>query len=98
MLFDFSTQKWVELAKLNVNYHSWSRDSKYIYADTFGGASGFFRIRISDRRLDWIARIKDLRRTDGTFGTWSGLTPDDSPLLVRDTGTQEIYALDWQIP
>jgi hypothetical protein len=26
------------------------------------------------------------------------LAPDDSPLLLRDTGTQEIYALDWQVP
>ena len=23
------------------------------------------------------------------------MAPDDSPLLLRDTGTQEIYALDW---
>jgi hypothetical protein len=26
------------------------------------------------------------------------MAPDDSPLLLRDTGTQEIYALDWQVP
>jgi hypothetical protein len=26
------------------------------------------------------------------------MAPDDSPLLLRDTGTQEIYALDWQAP
>jgi hypothetical protein len=30
------------------------------------------------------------------FGYWLGMAPDDSPLLLRDTGTQEIYALDWQ--
>jgi len=26
------------------------------------------------------------------------LTLDDSPLVLRDVGTQEIYALDWQAP
>jgi len=26
------------------------------------------------------------------------LAPDDSPFLLRDTGTQEIYALDWEAP
>ena len=26
------------------------------------------------------------------------LAPDGSPLLVRDIGTQEIYALDWEAP
>jgi len=26
------------------------------------------------------------------------LAPDDSPLVLRDIGTQEIYAFDWQAP
>jgi hypothetical protein len=26
------------------------------------------------------------------------LAPDDSPLVVRDVGTHEIYALDWDAP
>jgi len=34
----------------------------------------------------------------GYFGFYLGLAPDDSPLLLRDTGTQEIVALDWQAP
>ena len=41
--------------------------------------------------------MKDFRQT-GTFSIWLGLAPDDSPLLLRDTGTQEIYALDWETP
>ena len=28
----------------------------------------------------------------------SGMTPDGSPLLVRDISTQEIYAIDWKLP
>jgi hypothetical protein len=31
-------------------------------------------------------------------GTWSGLTPDGSPLFTRDISTQEIYALDVEFP
>jgi hypothetical protein len=31
-------------------------------------------------------------------GSWSGLGPDDTPLSVRDISTQEIYALDLQLP
>lgn len=34
----------------------------------------------------------------GHFGYWLGRAPDDSALLLRDTGTQEIYALDWEAP
>ncbi|MGH9454815.1 MAG: hypothetical protein ACRD2O_12685 [Terriglobia bacterium] len=30
--------------------------------------------------------------------TWSGLAPDDSPIVLRDVGIQEIYALDVRWP
>ena len=36
--------------------------------------------------------------TRGEVGTWCGLGPDDSPLILRDVGSQEIYALDLQLP
>jgi hypothetical protein len=44
-----------------------------------------------------VADLKTFRQA-GYFGYWLGMAPDDSPLLLRDTGTQEIYALDWQAP
>lgn len=31
-------------------------------------------------------------------GLWGGLAPDNSRLFVRDTSTQEIYALDVDLP
>jgi hypothetical protein len=31
-------------------------------------------------------------------GQWFALAPDDSPVLLRDIGSQEIYALDWEAP
>jgi len=40
----------------------------------------------------------NVRRAVGAFAAWSGLALDDAPLVLRDTGTQEIYALDWQAP
>jgi hypothetical protein len=42
--------------------------------------------------------MKGFRRAEGQFGFWMGLAPDDSPLVVRDVGVQEIYALDWEAP
>jgi len=38
------------------------------------------------------------RMTTGTIVPWLGLAPDDSPLFARDIGTQEIYALDVDLP
>jgi Tol biopolymer transport system component len=96
MLFDFSTRKWVQLGQLVVGFPSWSHDSKYIYFDSRGEDHAFYRVRVSDHKLERLVSLKGLRLT-GNFG-WTGLTPDDSPLVLRDFGTQEIYALDWDAP
>jgi hypothetical protein len=45
-----------------------------------------------------LASLKELGRLAGTFGPWTGLALDDSPLALRDIGTEEIYALDWEAP
>ena len=96
-LFDFKTQRWQELtAGGQVGYPNWSRDGKYIYYDVL--LTGFCRVRVSERKVERIAVFKDVRRAVGFWGPWSGLAPDDSPLLLRDTGTQEIYALDVDLP
>jgi Tol biopolymer transport system component len=100
MLFQLSTQKWTELAALPVvGYPSWSRDGQYLYFDTaFTEDPAFFRCRISDHKLEKLLSLKGTRRFLGELGSWTGLAPDDSPLLARDISSQEIYALDWQAP
>jgi eukaryotic-like serine/threonine-protein kinase len=95
-LYDVATQKWVELAKLGIGFPSWSRDSKYVYFDSVGDSPAFYRVRVSDRKLDRLVSLTNIRRV-GTY-QWTGLAPDDSPLLLRDVGREEIYALDWQAP
>ena len=60
-------------------------------------SKGIFRARISDHKLEQMTSLKDVRQAPGC-GSWTGLAPDDSPLLIRDAGTQDIYALDWEAP
>src|SRR5262249_20599495 len=99
MLFDTTTQEWVELDNTtSKNYMGWSRDGKYIYFDAFATDPAIFRVRISDRRLERLVSLKNLRREGSWAGAWFGLAPDDSPLLMRTAGSQEIYALDWEAP
>ena len=31
---------------------------------------------------------------DSNLGPWLGVGPDDSPVLLKHTGTQDIYSLD----
>jgi len=97
MLFDLTTQKWTELAKIFVAYPTWSRDGRYIYFNGMvDNEEGYYRVQISDRKLERICSLKGFQAAGGAFGNWSGIAPDESPLLVRDASIQEIYALDWE--
>jgi Tol biopolymer transport system component len=98
MLFDLKTQKWAELARITTAYPNWSRDGKYVYFHSFGGDIAIYRVRISDHKVEKVVSLKGMRLTIGDFGTWCGLAPDDSPLVLRDVGSQEIYAIDLQLP
>jgi len=98
MLLDFRTQKWVKLAQSTASFPNWSRDGNYIYFHTWGSDLALYRVRVSDHKLEKIVSLKGIRLTIGDIGAWCGLAPDDSPLVLRDVGTQEIYALDLQLP
>jgi eukaryotic-like serine/threonine-protein kinase len=99
MLFDLTTQKWSEIASIFVAYPTWSRDARYVYFDgILENQEGYFRVRISDGKLERLFSLRGFQAAGGAFGNWSGLGPDETPLLVRDVSIQEIYAFDWETP
>jgi eukaryotic-like serine/threonine-protein kinase len=106
MLYDVRNQKWrqldVKLTSSNeLGYLAWSPDSTYVYFDTyFGGNNSYFRVRISDSKLEKVTDLKKIKEYPAQFGggSWTGLGPGETPLFVRDISTQEIYAFDLQLP
>src|SRR5262245_2359145 len=97
LLFDFTTQRWTELAQQQALWPRWSGDGKYIYFSS-SSENDLSRVRISDRKIERLASLKDFRLAPGVFGAWVGWTLDDQPLMLRDVGTQDVYALEWQTP
>jgi hypothetical protein len=55
------------------------------------------RVHVSDRKVELVTSLNGLPTT-GYFSIFLTLTPDDSPLLLRNLGTQDVYALDWEAP
>ena len=99
MLFDFTTKKWSDLLHASNGWTQWSADSKYVYFDSGASADpAIYRVSLATRHLERIASLKNFRRVVQPWASWMGLTPDGSPLLMRDTGTQEVYALDFDVP
>jgi Tol biopolymer transport system component len=102
MLFDAKTQQWSELLKTATGWPEWSRkasDCVYFFGTPQPGQTGIYRICVSGRKLEQVVSLKDFHQPVGPVGSsWTGLAPDDSPLLLRDIGTTDIYALDLDLP
>ncbi len=97
VLFDFQTQRWSELTRTPLGFPNWSADGKYVYFLRVPESPAVLRVRISDRKVDEVANLKGLPIT-GYWGFSLTLTPDDSPLLLRNIGTQDVYSLNWEEP
>lgn len=99
LLFDFSTQKWSQLTEANVGYFQWSSDSKSIYFDNgYSNDPAIYRVHLSDQRVEQVFSLGEFRRVVTPWNTWFGLTPQGDILLMHDTGSQEVYALEIDIP
>ena len=96
--FHRTSEKWSVLADGPVSAWMISPDSKYVYfvRDTPGHPQAM-RVRLADLRVEAVGALKGLHRVSDPAtedASWIGVAPDGSLLLTRDTGTQEIYALN----
>jgi len=92
LIFDFKTQGWTVLQKEWAGFPTWSHDGKYVYFLRPVGDRGIYRIRPSGGTAERVLDLKGIRQTS-VFGFWIGLDPDDTPMLLRDIGSDDIYAL-----
>jgi hypothetical protein len=94
VLYDLKNKTWRQLEpNLTFGYLAWSHDSAYVYFDTFLSKNrGYFRLRISDSKIEKVADLKNARLYRGQFGlgSWTGLGPGDIPLFpVAANGFQQ---------
>jgi len=95
LLFDFATQIWTPLGTGSLGWLCWSHDGQYVYVLDFSAKDAVIRIRVRDHKVEQVADLTNLITT-GRYETALALTPDDSPVILRDTGSQDVYSVDWQ--
>ena len=99
LVFDFTTRAWTEMAQMSLGYPQWSHDGDAVFfLGHPKGTDKIFRVRLSDRKMEAVVDLKDFHPAQSKVGTWVGLAPDDSPLMMRDAGTQDFHALTLQLP
>ena len=93
-IFDFETQRWSVMQQTReTDFPTWSSDSQFIYfLSPKDDNPGVFRVRIPGGNLERVVDLKGFRYT-GAFTLWMGLDPTDTPMLLRDVGANDIYAL-----
>jgi len=90
-IFDIQTQRWATLpTNGDVEFPNWSKDSRSIYYLRMGPDQAVFRIRVTGEAAE---RVVDLKDWHLSIDLWLGLDPTDAPLLLRDIGSGDIYAL-----
>jgi Tol biopolymer transport system component/DNA-binding winged helix-turn-helix (wHTH) protein len=102
VIFDLETNRWSVFTlghgRYWCNWPSWSHDGRFLYflnvdvADFHTQEPGVYRIPISGGEPEKVVDLKGFVST-GYFGFWAGLDPEDNPLLLRDAGMREIFAL-----
>ena len=93
-LFDFKTRKWTMLVPDIIAYPCWSHDGRYLYFQRLGDKMDVVRMAVPNGKIEQVVSLKGFPQT-GLYGFWLGLAPDDSVLIPKDAGTQEIVSMGW---
>jgi hypothetical protein len=99
-VFDLQTKSWQHLVSGHFVNWAVTRDGKYLVLTTSGAEPMLQRLRFADHHLETLASLKGLRRVVDPVEsqTQVSVDTDGSPILARDIGTQEIYALTIKWP
>jgi Tol biopolymer transport system component len=101
VIFNLKTQQWTDMPGISGDIENFglSPDGKYLYYTTGGAEPKALRYRSADHQIETITSLKDLHRIVNNYGeTQINVAPDGSPIFTRDTGYQEIYALNIRWP
>jgi Tol biopolymer transport system component len=92
-VYDIKEQRWSRLSiDTDGSYLNFSRDSRFIYFLRFGSVQGVFRIRTTGGKVEQVVDLKDYHLT-GQYMASMTLDPTDAPLVLREVGSNDIYAL-----
>jgi Tol biopolymer transport system component len=95
MLFDVATKTWRQLADTSVADPVWSSDSSAIYIHAFMAPSQpIYRVDVASGHLEEIADLASFRSGDAADYFFSGITPDNVPLVRARYSTGNLYSLD----
>jgi len=100
LVFNLKKQQWADIPGISGDIGNFdpSSDNKYLYYTTEGADPKVFRYRFADHQIETITSLKDIHRVINYQATQINVAPDGSPIFTRDTGYQEVFALNLRWP
>jgi hypothetical protein len=94
-MYEFASQEWRLLAKVQASYPSWSREGKFVYfRNITSEGPAISRVAIKSGVVEKIASLGHVDSGPYFMGDWAGLDPSDAPIVVRNATIEDIYAWD----
>jgi WD40 repeat protein len=98
VIFDLKMGRWITLPpKGSFGFHNWSHDSRFLYfLSWIKDKVGVYRVAAQGGKEELVLDLSEdyqIFSSTGYYGIWFSLDPTDAPLLLRNVGTDEIYAL-----
>lgn len=98
LVFDFKTQKWSDwVTDSDVAYINWTPDSRFLRYDNTRDEQ-CKQVRVGSSHPEVLFSLRGLSTYIGELGPWGDNAPDGSRMYVRNTTTQDIYALGVDFP
>jgi WD40 repeat protein len=73
VLFNFATRQWTDLVTMPIGHHTWSHNGQYVYFDsTVNNDPAFYRVRISDHKLERVASLRDCDSSGESWDSGQG--------------------------
>ncbi|HZL27781.1 MAG TPA: winged helix-turn-helix domain-containing protein [Acidobacteriaceae bacterium] len=95
MLYDTKTDTWKTLSDIVADHPFWSKDSKSLYFHaSFVDRKPIYRVNVPDGQIAEVADLDNFHAGSMTLADFSGLTPDDVPLMHAEVSSGNLYTLD----
>jgi len=93
VLYDFAQKRWQTMLKgVYLGWPAWTHDSRLVYVVA---NNMICRVDVKTGEAKVVVNLEGIHWTSfaASYFGWFDLTPDDRIMILRDTGTEEIYAL-----
>lgn len=98
VLYDPRTGRREDLGVPELSYPRFSWDGQSVVGiGPAGSRREIWRFSLRERRLEKVAELGDIQPTSPVgWPYWMTLDPEDSPVILQDLSTYDLYVLDWE--